>query len=183
MAMKIMKFDSGIRDMIIEVMKNARRQQYTPETLCQVQKIIETQYFYYWSMDMKKEEFVTDLFTDDFQYYCFKPAKITPREQGLRSKYVNKDMCTMHMSHHPLVWLISDTEARGIFLYEDNHTYKDTLENVEDYAIYCNDFRRGEDGVWRISHLRLAYRKMNGQLRAVNAPEGWEPKNWEEWKV
>ena len=181
--MKIMKFDSNLRKMIIEVMQNARRQQYTPETLCQLQKIIEAKYFYYWSMDMKKEEYVCDLFTEDFKYYCFQEQDITPKEQAVRSKYVNRDMSTMHMCHQPLIWLMSETTARGIFLYEDSHTYKDDNKSVDNYAIYCDDFRLCPDGVWRISHLRLGYRKMNGELRSTGAPEGWEPKNWDEWKV
>ena len=180
--MKLFKTDPKMREMITEVMKNARRQTYTPETLCQLQKILETQYFYYWSMDMKKEEYVCDLFTEDFVYSCFGEKGTAPRQQALRSKYVNRNMSTMHMCHQPLVWLMSDNTARGIFLYEDNHSYADG-GNVENYAVYCDDFRKCGDGVWRINELRMCYRKMNGELRDLDVPEGWEPKHWEEWKV
>ena len=148
--MKIIKKDSTIEELVIEVMKNVRCQKYTSEKLCDLQNIIDTQFFYYWSMDMKKEEYACDLFTDDFVYRCFSEAPTEPKSQALRSKFVNRNMMTMHMSHNPLVWLINDTEARGIFLYEDNNTYTDG-DTVEGFSMYCNDFRKCEDGIWRIS--------------------------------
>ena len=51
--MKIIKKDSTIEELVIEVMKNVRCQKYTSEKLCDLQNIIDTQFFYYWSMDMK----------------------------------------------------------------------------------------------------------------------------------
>lgn len=47
--------------------------------------------------------------------------------------------------------------------------------------MYCNDFRKCEDGVWRISKMRIGYRKMNGALDDYDVPKDWEPKKWEEW--
>ncbi|MEG2038325.1 MAG: hypothetical protein RRZ73_01225, partial [Oscillospiraceae bacterium] len=114
MGVKILPFDPALYDAALEVIKNSRKQTYTPETLCQVQKIIETKYYYWWIMDMKKEEYALDLFTKDFTYYNFGPQKVTAEEQAKRSKYVNEALCTKHMGHQPLIWLISDTEAKGI---------------------------------------------------------------------
>ena len=42
--------------------------------------------------------------------------------------------------------------------------------------MYCNDFRKCEDGVWRISKMRIGYRKMNGALDDYDVPKDWEPK-------
>lgn len=53
--MKIMKQDVKIQKLVIEVMKRVRQQTYTPEQLCERQRILDAQYFYYWSMDMKKK--------------------------------------------------------------------------------------------------------------------------------
>ena len=177
--MKIMKQDAKIQKLVIEVMKHVRQQTYTPEQLCERQRILDAQYFYYWSMDMKKEEYVCDLFTEDFTYRCFTESPTEPKDQAMRSKYVNRNMMTMHMSHNPLIWLIDETHARGIFLYEDNNSYKD--HTVEGFSMYCNDFRKCEDGVWRISKMRIGYRKMNGALDDYDVPKDWEPKKWEEW--
>ncbi|MDD2980726.1 MAG: nuclear transport factor 2 family protein [Hespellia sp.] len=182
MGIKLIDFDKKIRPMVIEVMKNARCQRYTPERLADLQNILDAKHFYYWSMDMKKEEYLCDLMTEDFTYRCFVEKKTAPKDQALRSKYVNKSMTTMHMCHQPLVWFMDEDHARGIFQYEDHNTYKDGM-TVEGFSVYCDDFRRCEDGLFRISTMRLAYKKMNGQLRDVDVPEGWEPKRWEEWKA
>ncbi len=180
--MRIMKFDSKIKALVVEVMQKSRCQQYTPETLCKIQKIIETQYFYYWSMDMKKEEYAADLFTKDFVYNCFGEQDISGEAQAMRSKYVNRNMCTMHMSHQPLIWLIDETNARGIFLYEDHHTYKGSEnDTVQNCSVYCDDFRLCEDGLWRISRMRVAFRKMDGHFKETDPPEGWEPKSIDPW--
>lgn len=70
--MKIIKKDSTIEELVIEVMKNVRCQKYTSEKLCDLQNIIDTQFFYYWSMDMKKKNMLVIylqmiLFTVAFQ--------------------------------------------------------------------------------------------------------------------
>ena len=179
---KLIKFDPVIKKMVIETMKNARSQRYTPEQLCDLQNVLDAKYFYYWSMDMKKEEYVCDLFSEDFTYRCYQEQKTAPKDQAVRSKYVNRNMTTMHMSHHPLVWFMSEKKARGIFLYEDHNTYEDG-KTISGFSVYCDDFVKCEDEVWRISALRLAYRKMDGNFRDLDAPEGWMPKHWEEWKV
>ncbi len=180
--MKVIKQDMTIKKMVVEVMKHARSQSYTPPQLCERQKIIDAQFFYYWAMDMKKEEYICDLFTEDFTYRCYVENKTAPKDQAMRSKYVNRNMMTMHMSHNPLIWLISDTEARGIFLYEDNNTYRESKQTAEGFSVYCDDFRKCEDGIWRISTMRIGYRKMEGELEDYDVPEGWTPKSWEEWR-
>ena len=166
MSISIIPFDPKMKKLIVEVMVGARTQQYTPDRLCELQKVVEAQYFYWWSMDMKKEEFCTELFTDDFTYYCFGPQKISAEEQARRSKFVNEKLSTSHMGHQPLVWFLSDTEARGIFEYEDFHMYVDDKTAVS------------SDGAWRISAMRLAYKKMNGAYRATDIPADWQPKSW-----
>ena len=40
-------FNEEFRGWVIEVIKNVRRQQYTPELLCEHQKILECMYFYW----------------------------------------------------------------------------------------------------------------------------------------
>ena len=42
--MKIMKQDVKIQKLVIEVMKHVRQQTYTPEQLCERQRILDAQY-------------------------------------------------------------------------------------------------------------------------------------------
>ena len=115
--------------MVLDVITHVRRQEYTPEQLCQLQKIIECKYFYWWCMDMKKEEYMMELFTDDFRYYL--NGHLTVKDkllQARNAKWCNKDMQTMHMGHQPMIWLIDENHARGVFQYEDHMCYYDDVQ-------------------------------------------------------
>ena len=125
MATRNIPFPDKVRDMVLEV-THVRRQEYTPEQLCQLQKIIECKYFYWWCMDMKKEEYVMELFSDDFRYYL--NGHLTVKDkllQARNAKWCNKDMQTMHMGHQPMIWLIDENHARRVFQYEDHMCYYD----------------------------------------------------------
>ena len=82
MAVFNIPFNEEFRGMVIDVMKHVRRQQYTPEMLCEHQKILECMYFYWWSMDMKKEEYATELFDDDFEYWNGRARNNRQEEAG-----------------------------------------------------------------------------------------------------
>ena len=162
------------RERILEVVLNARKQQYTPELLCEFQKIIDTKYYYWWLMDMKKEEYAIKLFTDDFRcYHNGQLAANDPLTQAKHAKWSNLPMVTSHMGHQPLIWIIDDCHAKGVFQYEDHHVYKEDGYNVETRVIYCDDFVKDEEGVWHIKTMRMY------QYRNPLPPKGWEPEEWE----
>ena len=166
--------------MVLDVITHVRRQEYTPEQLCQLQKIIECKYFYWWCMDMKKEEYMMELFTDDFRYYL--NGHLTDKDkllQARNAKWCNKDMQTMHMGHQPMIWLIDENHARGVFQYEDHMCYYDDCEVLQSWMVYCDDFVKGEDGAWRIQKLRMAYREMDGNFRTTMVPRDWAPDAWD----
>ena len=83
------------------------------------------------------------------------------------------------MGHQPIVWFMDDTHARGIFQYEDHMTYREDLETVNGWQFYLDDFVKCEDGQWRISALRMSYKKMNGMYRNPTPPEDWMPEEWD----
>ena len=125
--------------MVLDVITHVRRQEYTPEQLCQLQKIIECKYFYWWCMDMKKEEYMMELFTDDFRYYL--NGHLTVKDkllQARNAKWCNKDMQTMHMGHQPMIWLIDENHARGVFQYEDHMCYYDDSEVLQGWLVYLS---------------------------------------------
>ncbi len=166
MSVKLIREDAELRSLILETMDKARAQRLTPESLCDYMGVLDAQHYYWWCMDMKVEERAKDLFSDEFSYHCFGPQNVSADEQIERSKSVNAPMVTSHMGHQPMLWLKSATEARGIFRYEDDHVYVDgDKERVRSWAVYVNDFVKGEDGLWRISALRLSYSKMEGKYR------------------
>lgn len=171
------------RDMILEVMKNNRKQQYTPERLCDLQKIIDTQYFYWWMNDIKKEECANEIFLEDLDCYYSGMGDYKSSALGwaIGAKYCNSFINSAHMGHQPLVWFMDDTHARGVFFFESNMNYVDDKELHEHYFVYLHDFVKQDDGRWMISAYRLIATKLHGVTRpeTFTAPEGYQFPEWE----
>lgn len=185
MGMKHYELSKEEHEQLTEVIENARKQQYTPERLCDLQKIIDAQYYYWWINDLKVEERAKHLFTEEFDSYCtgFGGFKSSPYGWAKNAKYCNGFTNSMHMGHNPLIWFMDDTHARGIFLFESHFTYlDDPEEKVELSIIYCDDFVKKEDGQWYIDHYRLYNLKSDGEHRPeiLIAPEDYEIPQWEE---
>jgi hypothetical protein len=66
---------------------------------------------------------------------------------------MEQDMQTMHMGHQPMIWLIDENHARGVFQYEDHMCYYDDCEVLQSWMVYCDDFVKGEDGKVRYTQL------------------------------
>ena len=185
MAFKHFNLTDEEKSMVLNVMKHVRVQEYTPEKLCELQKILDTQYYYWWINDMKKEEYGVDLYDENFECYCsgFGEYKSTPLATSRGGKWANQFMNTAHMGHQPIVSLIDDTHARGIFFFESNMTFLDNPDKLlEQFYIYCNDFVKHDNGKWYISGYRLIATKQNGELPPENVtpPEGYVFPDWEE---
>lgn len=148
MAIKNIVLTEEERGMILEVMREARKQEYTPEKLCQLQKILDTQYYYWWMNDMKAEEDAKDLFAKDFDAYCtgFGAYPCSAYGWALSAKYGNSFMNTAHMGHQPLVWLKDESHAKGIFFFESAMNYIDNPSDaLKQFYVYCNDFEKQSD--------------------------------------
>lgn len=171
--------------MLQEVMENCRKQEYTPEKLCQLQKIIDTQYYYWWINDLKLEEYAKHLFCEQYNQYVStgRSSICTPFAWAKSGKYINSFSITSHMGHNPMVWLIDDSHARGIFSFEGFFSYIDAPEeHVELFIIYCDDFVKDEDGTWKISDYRLMFTRRIGDQRpeTFKAPDDYIPGIWNE---
>jgi len=126
------------------------------------------------------EEYAVELLTDDFEFYY--NGELTPNNamtQAVSSKWSNATMSTMHMGHQPLVWLMDETHARGIFQYEDHMVFEDSEDVVQCRMVYCDDFIK-KDGVWKIKTLRMSVKQLDGEYKQGPMPMGWVPNNWEE---
>lgn len=177
------EFSAEEREMILEVMRKVRDQPCTPESLCEIQKILEAQWYYYWCNDMKKEEYLLDYFEEGFTSYY--PGigyyKVSPLEWCRNGKYVNSFMNTAHMAHNPMIWLQDATHARGIFFFESNMAYPDQEQPLEHFFVYLHDFVRHDDGKWYLSVYRLIGTKQYGDMKegTMTAPEGYVFPEWE----
>lgn len=173
------------RRMIAEVMRNAYRQDYTPERLCSLQKVIDAQHFYWWLNDLKCEEYALELFPEEFDAYFTGIGKYenTALDWARNAKYGNSFRNTAHMGHQPLVWFMDEEHARAIFFFESHMTFLDDPDELlEQFLIYCNDFEKQENGMWKLTNYRLLQTKQCGEYRqgTSRAPEGYVFENWEE---
>lgn len=163
----IMPDNKEIMDLAKEVLLQVRKARLTPEEREDVNRIIEIKHTYWWGNDLNFYDVVADVFTEkDFSTnWNGYPGATSREEQCKTAEAVNTPMCTSHMGHNPLVWLMNPTTARGIFWFNDHHVYRDNGEQVEGFAMYVDDFLKCDDGNWRIQKLRLAYRKQEGSVR------------------
>lgn len=185
MSMKHFEMTADESQLIVETIVNARKQKYTPEKLCDLQKIIDAQYFYWWMNDMKVEEQAKKLFRKPFNAYCtgFGGYQSTPLSWAKNAKFCNAFMTSSHMGHNPMVWFMDETHARGVFLFESHFTYNDNPEDlVELFLVYVDDFEKDEDGQWNISDYRLIQTKLSGEQRpeTLLAPEDYKIPGWDE---
>lgn len=97
---------------------------------------------------------------------------------GFFGRYIRRSEVTT-LGHQPMIWLIDDTHARGVFQYEDHMCYYDDNEVLQGWLVYCDDFVKGDDGAWRIQKLRMAYREMDGSFRSTMVPKDWVPDEWD----
>lgn len=169
--MKIQHFPltDNERKMVIEVMHQVRKQKYTPQDLCDIQNIIDTQYYYWWLNDVHLEEDAKNIFSGTFEGYFTSVGHYQDTvEDWIRSaKAANSTKCTCHMGHQPLIWLMNPTFARGLFMFESYFTGLNcTTAPLERFIIYVNDFKKHADGLWYI----CAYRLFNFRLITNDTP-------------
>jgi len=64
---------------------------------------------------------------------------------------------TVHHGHMPEIELVSEAEAKGIWAMEDIVVLPEgaPFGRIHGHGHYHETYVRGEDGRWRISHLRL----------------------------
>ena len=129
---------------------------------------------YFRCMDIRDRETMRDVFTDDIvmdmreeMATLAKSGMPVDPEGGLivgretvvasmRDALVGTK--TVHHGHMPEVELVSEAEARGIWAMEDIVVLPDgaPIGRIHGYGHYHETYVRGEDGRWRISHLRLS---------------------------
>jgi hypothetical protein len=125
-------------------------------------KRLKSSYFLY--VDTKQWDAWLDLFTPDGSFQWDAAPSAMGRDPKTGDKLVGREAlsiigrmlegaCTVHIGHSPIIDLVSETEARGIWGMEDIVEKAD--ESVHGWGHYHEVYRK-TDGGWRIqsSHLR-----------------------------
>ena len=125
-------------------------------------KQLKARYFRY--LDTKDWDAFETLFTEDCVHYLPQESAkvaISNEEYFADLKSMLGGGVTTHHGHMPEITLLSETEAEGVwamFDYVQTELPSGPL-NIQGYGHYFETYRKGADGVWRISS------KQNVRLR------------------
>ena len=144
---------------------------YTDEQLKEIPRIINTKSRYFLAVDLNDYEILRDVFTEEEGGFSTawngRPGAQSIEAQIASSKATTDKsaMVPLHFAHNQIVRFIDDTHAQLLTRMHDYHTYKDNGDTYSGYGFYVDDMLKCEDGVWRISALRLDYGVLLGSLR------------------
>ncbi len=148
-------------------------------------QLLKARYFRY--LDTKAWDLWRGLFTDDLVFYAEDsalPNETTPMVTGgdefvAFTSTALATAVTVHHGHMPDIELTGPGEATGIWAMYD---WIDDAEKgfaFEGWGHYREKYRKGSDGVWRISELRLT--RLRTDAAEATRPGGdrpWPPP-WE----
>jgi ketosteroid isomerase-like protein len=129
------------------------------DTLAAVEEIKKLKARYFRLMDTKQWDAWADLFTDDLDAWF----EDTGRSVHGRDEFVAgvsgllADALTVHHGHMPEIEVTGPDSARGTWSMFDYVQLRNPKRPVEfkGYGHYHEEYRKGSDGRWRISSLRL----------------------------
>ena len=122
-----------------------------------VEQIKQLKARYFRTMDTKDWDGMRRVFTDDVV------MDTSESDGGIMEgaddfiaflRQVLDDVVTVHHGHMPEIAVASPTEASGIWAMEDLLRWPDGTE-LRGYGHYHEDYRKGDDGEWRIARSKL----------------------------
>lgn len=142
------------------------------QDLWDIEQIKQLKARYFRLLDTKDWDAFAELFTDDCHHVLPSAEPKPPQSNeeylaGLRSAL--GDGMTVHHGHMPEITILGPNEASGIwamFDYLDIDRSDGPPVRMQGYGHYHETYRKGEDGVWRISSKR------NLRLRVDSPPPG-----------
>jgi hypothetical protein len=158
----------------------------TLQHLLDIEELKQLKAKYFLFMDTKQWGAWGELFTEDVKVEGTKQAPDASRAdfvKGVAAALEGVNTC--HQGHTPIIELTSATTARGVWsMFDDlrfpeGHPWAEGYLRRVGYGHYEEDYRK-DDGVWRISFMRLArlwvWREADGPL-----VEGGIPSAGRQW--
>jgi hypothetical protein len=134
------------------------------ETLTAVEQIKQLKARYFRFMDTKQWDRWREVFTDDLEASFETDAGGPTQQLGRTADEVVATVSarfararTVHHGHMPEIQLTSPTSATGIWAMNDvvEHPPDGPLRSIVSWGHYHEEYRRGDDGRWRISRFHL----------------------------
>jgi len=114
---------------------------------------------YFRLMDTKQWDAYRQVFTEDMVFYFESEDAPTATSGDEFVAFVRSRLATaqtVHHGHMPEIELTSANSARGVWAMFDWVDDPDQHRAFQGFGHYHEEYRRGEDGRWRISRLRLS---------------------------
>ena len=147
----------------------------TPDDLLTLREIEQLKYRYLRTLDLKD----WDAFAE-----VFEPGATGSYGEGLQfgsaaeivsfmRGSLGPDIITVHQVHHPEIALRSRSTASGTWMLMDRVIAVPPGVLIEGASMYRDDYRRGSDGRWRISHT--GYERIYESTMSLA--------DWRSWKL
>ena len=137
----------------------------TPDDLVEIEAIKRLKYTYVRCLDQKRWDELGAVLTDDAtSSYGGGEYSFTGRDailQFLRDS-LGPSMITMHQVHHPVIELLSATEATGSWGLEDIVIMVEHNIDLRGAAYYTDNYVK-VDGEWKIAHT--GYKRLFEEMR------------------
>ena len=129
------------------------------QALADVEQIKQLKARYFRLLDTKDWEGFAELFTEDCVHVLPTPdARTQSNEEYLRSIQETLGRAvTVHHGHMPEITLLGPGEAEGTWaMFDDVEIPRDGDDpmRLQGYGHYHETYRKGDDGMWRISSKR-----------------------------
>ena len=127
---------------------------------------------YFRLMDTKQWDAYRQVFTDDMAFYFESQDAPTATSGDDFVAYVRSRLATalsVHHGHMPEIELTSPDSARGVWAMFDWVDDPDQHRAFQGFGHYHEEYRRGEDGRWRISRLRLSRLRVDAVAPSASA--------------
>ncbi len=141
--------------------------QVTVQMLWDIEQIKQLKARYFRLLDAKDWDAFAELFTDDCEHHLpsESPKPIVRNEEYFADLEAQLGRgVTTHHGHMPEITLLGDREAEGIwamFDYVQVEPRTGNPVNIKGYGHYHETYRKGDDGVWRISSKRNVRQRLD----------------------
>jgi SnoaL-like domain len=148
----------------------------TPDHLVALREIEQLKYRYLRTLDLKDWDGFAEV---------FEPGATGEYGEGLRfdsaaeivdfmRRSLGPDVITVHQVHHPEIALdASGSTATGRWMLMDRVIAVSHRVLIEGSAVYRDEYRRGDDGHWRIAHT--GYERIYESTMSLD--------DWPSWKL
>ena len=145
------------------------------DDLLAISAITELKHRYFRYLDQNRWDDMADILTDDVSVsYGGGAYRFDGRDAVLgflERSMGREDFLSSHRAHHPEITLRSDDHASGVWAFDDEVIIGQWGLIVRGAGFYDDEYRRGDDGAWRIS--RTGYKRSFEQVIPTASIEGW----------